>query len=623
MYISHMRTHTQRLWFLSLVMAALPVVARDRVYHAASFGIVPNTAKSQSAVMAKAIETIRSEMEKGDKATLILGEGRYDFHPDDAVRREYYVSNHDQTNPKCVGVPLEDLHDFVLDGQGAELVFHGSMMPLSLVRSTSCTLRNFSIDFDNPHITQVTVTDNSSERGITFRPASWVKWHIKPDGNFWATGDDWARRPQYGIAFEGDTRHIVYGTSDLYCPISNVVQTEDGGLCVSGWHDRRLKPGTVIALRGWGRPAPGIFMTHCTDTKLLNVKVHYAEGMGLLAQMCEDIILDGFGVCLKGKDDPRYFTTQADATHFSGCRGKITSINGLYEGMMDDAINVHGTYLKVTKRVDDHTLEARYMHGQSWGFDWGYVGDKVQFVRSSTMELLDGKNEIAEITALDPSPTASSRGMDGVHTFRLRFKKPVPVEISDQEGYGIENLEWTPSVRFAGNIVRNNRARGALFSTPRRVVVEDNLFDHTSGCAILLCGDCNGWYETGACRDVTIRRNHFINALTSQFQFTNAVISIYPEIPNLDGQVRLFHGGGSKSAVRIEDNVFETFDFPILYAKSVDGLLYRRNKVITNHDYPRFHWNKNNFLLHNVSNVSIENLLYDHSGLILKEVKLQ
>ena len=30
-------------------------------------------------------------------------------------------------------------------------------------------------------------------------------------------------------------------------------------------------------------------------------------------------------------------------------------------------------------------------------------------------------------------------------------------------------------------------------------------FDHTSGTAILLCGDCNGWYETGACREVIIR----------------------------------------------------------------------------------------------------------------------
>ncbi len=41
-------------------------------------------------------------------------------------------------------------------------------------------------------------------------------------------------------------------------------------------------------------------------------------------------------------------------------------------------------------------------------------------------------------------------------------------KIGTQDAYGIENLTWTPQVRFAGNTVRNNRARGALFSTPRR-----------------------------------------------------------------------------------------------------------------------------------------------------------
>ena len=41
--------------------------------------------------------------------------------------------------------------------------------------------------------------------------------------------------------------------------------------------------------------------------------------------------------------------------------------------MMDDAINVHGIYLKVDKRVDDHTLEASYgtaSHGASVGVMW-------------------------------------------------------------------------------------------------------------------------------------------------------------------------------------------------------------------------------------------------------------
>ena len=149
------------------------------------------------------------------------------------------------------------------------------------------------------------------------------------------------------------------------------------------WKDARLKPGTVVALRTYYRPAPGIFLSNDKDTRLQNVKVHYAEGMGLLAQLCENITLDEFSVCLRGDKDPRYFTTQADATHFSSCRGKIDSRNGLYEGMMDDAINVHGTYLKIKQRLDDHTVIARYMHPQAYGFEWGVNGDEVQFVRSA------------------------------------------------------------------------------------------------------------------------------------------------------------------------------------------------------------------------------------------------
>ena len=121
---------------------------------------------------------------------------------------------------------------------------------------------------------------------------------------------------------------------------------------------------------------------------------------------------------------------------------------------------------------------------------------------------------------------------------------------------------------------------------------------------ILLCGDCNGWYETGACREVIIRHNRFINALTNMFQFTNAVISIYPEIPDLEHQVKYFHGG-KPGAIQITDNEFDTFDAPILYAKSVDGLIFKQNKITTNNAYLPFHWNQNRFLLEKVNRVEI------------------
>lgn len=582
---------------LSLVLSCTTLSAQ-KVYEISAFGLKANSSKNASPVLQKALAKIKAEYKEGEKVILRFPEGRYEFHEKGAAVREYYISNHDQTNPKKVGIALEDMKNLTLDGQGSEFVFHGRMLPVSLLRSENCLLKNFSIDFENPHIAQVKIVENDPQDGIVFEPAPWVDYRIAKDSIFEAYGEGWTMRHSWGIAFDGDTKHLVYNTSDIGCPTKGASEVAPRRIHAPGWKDARLVPGTVVAMRGWGRPTPGIFLSHDVNTTIENVKVHYAEGMGLLAQLCENITLEKFGVCLKGDADPRYFTTQADATHFSGCKGKIVSCNGLYEGMMDDAINVHGTYLKVVKRVDDRTLVGRYMHGQSWGFEWGCPGDEVQFIRSNTMELVGKQNKIISIRPCDKEQT------EGAREFLITFQEPVDQVINEQSGFGIENLTWTPEVLFSGNVIRNNRARGSLFSTPRKTIVENNLFDHTSGAAILLCGDCNGWFETGACRHVIIRKNRFVNALTNLFQFTNAVISIYPEIPDLKGQQQYFHGG-PEGGIVIEDNEFETFDAPILYAKSVDGLVFRNNTIKLNTEYKPFHPNRNRFWLERVTNVTI------------------
>lgn len=582
---------------LSLVLSCTTLSAQ-KVYEISAFGLKANSSKNASPVLQKALVKIKAEYKEGEKVILRFPEGRYEFHEKGAAVREYYISNHDQTNPKKVGIALEDMKNLTLDGQGSEFVFHGRMLPVSLLRSENCLLKNFSIDFENPHIAQVKIVENDPQDGIVFEPAPWVDYRIAKDSIFEAYGEGWTMRHSWGIAFDGDTKHLVYNTSDIGCPTKGASEVAPRRIHAPGWKDARLVPGTVVAMRGWGRPTPGIFLSHDVNTTIENVKVHYAEGMGLLAQLCENITLEKFGVCLKGDADPRYFTTQADATHFSGCKGKIVSCNGLYEGMMDDAINVHGTYLKVVKRVDDRTLVGRYMHGQSWGFEWGCPGDEVQFIRSNTMELVGKQNKIISIRPYDKEQT------EGAREFLITFQEPVDQVINEQSGFGIENLTWTPEVLFSGNVIRNNRARGSLFSTPRKTIVENNLFDHTSGAAILLCGDCNGWFETGACRHVIIRKNRFVNALTNLFQFTNAVISIYPEIPDLKGQQQYFHGG-PEGGIVIEDNEFETFDAPILYAKSVDGLVFRNNTIKLNTEYKPFHPNRNRFWLERVTNVTI------------------
>ncbi|MDE7024282.1 MAG: alpha-1,3-galactosidase B [Paramuribaculum sp.] len=557
-------------------------------YYLNDFGIQPNQNQDMSERMTKALAKIKQLSADEDSITIEFRPGRYYFHASKAETQPYYISNHDQDGIKAVAINLDGWSNTTLNGQGADIVCDGVILPIALVNSTNCSIKNLSVDFKNPHIAQVEILKSDST-GITFRPTHEVKYKLD-NHTFVSYGRGWERRPNYGMCFEKESHHILYRTSDTWCGIDSVIKQNDGALYAPKWINQQLVPGTQVTLRTWDRPAPALFLSGCTNTALTNVTVHYAEGMGLLAQLCENIHLDGFKVALR-KDSGRYFTTQADATHFSGCKGHITSINGLYESMMDDAINVHGTYLKIKNIIDNKTVVAQYMHSQTYGMQWGFIGDSIKVVNSATMDYEPTTYIIHKIDQISDKE------------FKIMFTTPLPANINVEQGLGLENITWTPSVLFANNIVRNNRARGSLFSTPKKVIVENNIYDHTSGSAILLSGDCNGWFETGACRDVTIRNNRFINALTSMYQFTEAVISIYPVIPQLSLQKSYFHG--SKNGIVIENNEFVTFDTPLVYAISVDGLKIMNNKIFHNHDFPAYHSNKYAFKLNRVKNTII------------------
>lgn len=382
-------------FFIFLFALLLPMILSGRTYRMSDYGIRPGSRNLPSKI-SKAMEKIRGISAGEDTVTLQFLPGRYDFHAEDALVRTYYISNHDQTDTKAVGIAVEDWKCLVIDGSGADFIFHGVMVPIAVTGSSDCTLRNFSVDFDNPQIAQVRILENRGDSGILFRPEEWVRYRISRDTVFETYGEGWALRPSTGIAFDAATRHILYNTGDIFYNTKGIHETAEG-LMAPQWKDSRLTPGTVVAMRTWKRPAPGIFLYGNRNTSVCNVKVHYAFGMGLIAQLCDGITLDGFEVCLRGEDDPRYFTTQADATHFSQCRGVITSVKGLYEGMMDDAINIHGIYLKIIRIEDERTVVGRYMHDQAWGFRWGHAGDSVQFILSQTMETAGQPNRIADI----------------------------------------------------------------------------------------------------------------------------------------------------------------------------------------------------------------------------------
>ena len=588
------------LLFLLAALTTIPECgARKYVFRMEDYGITPSAGDCTPRLVRFLHEQRkRHAFTPDDRVVLKFRKGEYHFHSTEAVLKDTYVSNHDQWQPKKIVFDLTGWHNLTLDGGGADFIFYGTVIPIALQHARNCTLRDFSIDFAQPKMTPLEIIESDTLRGITFRAPRWANCYISDDGYFQTRGEDWEYRPVTGMAFDSATHHLIYRGGEFPIDTREVQPIAPFLFRAPHWKNAALRPGMVVAARDWNRPTPAIFLNEDRDTHVLNVRVHYAFGMGLLAQRCENILLDRFAVCPNERSGhaKRYFTTHADATHFSQCKGLITSRRGLYEGMMDDAINVHGIYLKVIRRLSDHALVCAFGHEQAWGFNWGNSGDEVQFIHAGTMEPF-APNTIAAIRPYDQTE------LRGMRTFRIEFARPLPDDVQGGEGIGLENLTWHPEVDFSRNTVRNNRARGALFSSPRRTRCERNTFDHVSGTAILLCGDCNGWYESGACRDITIRKNTFRNCLTDYFQFTNAIISIYPEIPRLQEQQAYFHAN-----VRIEDNRFDTFDAPLLYAKSVDGITFRGNRIRRNSDFPPFHWNREPVKLERVTNAHIQPL---------------
>lgn len=108
--------------------------------------------------------------------------------------------------------------------------------------------------------------------------------------------------------------------------------------------------------------------------------------------------------------------------------------------------------------------------------------------------------------------------------------------------------------------------------------------------------------RVGAVTDVTIRNNEFrypcmsslYEVLRRNHKYLSGNTEPDPAYP--------FHRN-----IRIEGNTFHPFDYPILYAKSVDGLTFSNNKLIRSNEIKPFHKRKAGITLDACKQVVIKN----------------
>ena len=148
--------------------------------------------------------------------------------------------------------------------------------------------------------------------------------------------------------------------------------------------------------------------------------------MGFLGEISENISLKNFNVCLREGTD-RMLSATADATHFCNCRGNVVVDGCLFENMLDDGTNVHGTYVRIEKIISNRTLQAKLTHFQQGGFEFARPGDKNWFIIAPLINR-QNENKIVDYRRLDD------------YTMELTFVKDLPKEL--KEGDLVENKTW-------------------------------------------------------------------------------------------------------------------------------------------------------------------------------------
>jgi len=541
----------------------------EETINVTDFGVKPNSRENAVPAVQRALAACR---ESGATA-IVFPKGRYDFWPEDAIKRVYYESNSYDNNPKTCAIMLEDFKNLTIDGSGSEFVFHGRMQPFTVEKCDGVTIRNLSIDWDIPLTAEAEVVA-TSDNTIDLKIDPFESPYVIENGKIVFVGEGWKSGWWGTIEFERDTHLIPPGGGDGCLHGNGNYRAEElkrGLVRLHNATGRKPAVGNYLVMRHSSRDHAGVFLLHSKNSVVENVDMFHCGGLGVLAQFCENVTLDRCHV----RPNPakgRYLSGHDDGAQISNCRGLVRIENCEYGGLMDDPINVHGTSVRVIRKLADDRLLCRFMHGMSVGMQWGRAGDRIAFIENESMHTF-AEGTVRDFKLLNETD------------FEVTLAQPAPDAL--EEGDALENLTWAPDVEIRGCTFGSCRARGLLVTTPGKVVIENNVFE-SSGSAILISGDANGWYESGGVRDVLIRGNTFkAPCLTNLYQFCDGIISIVPIIPKPEQAPAPFHRN-----IRIEDNVFHVFDYPVLYAKSVGGLAFTGNKIIRSHKYKPYHYRK-------------------------------
>lgn len=371
---------------------------------------------------------------------------------------------------------LKDCENIEIDGGGSRLTFHGLIQPFGLINCKNVILKNFILDWKRMPYSIGRVTKIYGEN---IEIDIFKDYPVSGGEPVWCLCD-------YDPVTRRMTDAWTYGSTTPMEYISpGLVRIKDS--CAA-----KIKSGNWLIMQHIGLYRPGIHILDCEDIHLEGITMYSVPGMGIIGHRSCDISIRNLFV---KPAEGMFRSVNRDATHFISCSGTIDFENCHFEGMGDDAVNVHGFYYDIIEVIDEYTVRiAAGRLTQDCSMEFPQVGDNMEFIDKINLKPYnEGKVKKVEL---------DKKLMKVI----IKFEEPLPETFCKEHILG--NASQVAQLRFVNCTVKDNCARGVLIQT-RGALVENCLFDHCTGTAIDI-NTAASWMESIGTRDVVIRNNKFL-----------------------------------------------------------------------------------------------------------------
>lgn len=549
---------------------------RPTLLDVTDFGVHPDHHDADATPAIRA--ALRAASAEAGPVLLRFPPGDYHLWPDGAQRRELYVSNTVGDDPrhrvKSIALLVEATDDLVITGEGARLVVHGLQTTFAVIDSRRVRIEGLEFDVAVPTVVDATVVGGGVTAGRAYRlirvppttlfsvEGASIRWHgeVLDSGAVAWSGRD---ALEYTQIHDPASQRTWRGPNPLFEHVRSIRLVGERDIRIDYEHaEAPADLGLVYSMRSTTRDHPGALVLDSSDVTLLRLRLRFLHGFGVVAQTSRDVTVEGCAFQAP-PGSGRHSASFADFVQFSGCSGRAVVSDCLFDGPHDDAINVHGTYLRVTGHPDPRTLELEYPHAQTAGFPQFSPDDQIELIDRATLQA------IASATVRSVRQPSGRAHDQPLRTIVVTVDRELELGLPDGlAGWtAVENVSRTPTVLIARNIFRNVPTRGVLVTTRRPVLIEDNRFERTGMAGIYVSCDADEWWESGPVRDLTIRGNEFIEP-------GGPAILLDPRNTRCDREHPVHTG------VIVAHNRFVLDGVPALDASSTHGIRFRNNSIV-------------------------------------------